>query len=91
MPVKTPRYSPDETVQRAEDLYRQTLRSQIEAAHQGQYIAIDIETSDYEIGADYHAAAHTLLARKPDAAVGVLRIGYAAVGRIGGRVKAAAP
>lgn len=75
-------------MQRAEDLYSQRLRSQVEAEHRGRYIAIDIETGDYEIGDDYHAAAHTLLARKPDASVGVLRIGYPAVGRIGGRVKA---
>ena len=88
MPVRQPRYSADETVQRAEDLYQQRLRSQVESEHLGQYIAIDIETGEYEIGDDYHAAARTMLARKRDAAIGVLRIGYPAVGRIGGRAKA---
>ena len=88
MPVSQPRYNANETVQRSEEIYQERLRSQIEAQHRGQYIAIDIETGEYEIGADYHAAAHTILSRKPDAAIGVLRIGYPAVGRIGGRVRA---
>lgn len=88
MPVRQPRYSADETVQRAEDLYQQRLRPQVEAEHRGRYIAIDVETGEYEVGDDYHAAAHTILERKPDAAIGVLRIGYPAVGRIGGRVRA---
>jgi hypothetical protein len=82
------RYSTDETVRRAQELYEQLLRARLEPEHQGKYVAIDIETGEYEFGADYHAAAHTILSRKPDAAIGVLRIGYPAVGRIGGRVKA---
>jgi hypothetical protein len=88
MPVSKPRYSADETVQRAEDLYKQRLRQQVETEHRGRYIAIDIETGEYEISDDYHAAAHAILSRKPEAAIGVLCIGYPAVGRIGGRVKA---
>ena len=88
MLVSQPRYSADETVQRAEDFYKQRLYPQVEAEHRGQYIAIDIETGEYEIGTNYHTAAHTLLSRKPDAAIGVLRIGSPAVGRISGRVKA---
>jgi hypothetical protein len=80
-------YSADETVQRAEDLYEQRLRPLVKAQYRGQYIAIDIESGEYEIGENYHAAAHTLLDRQPNAAIGVLRIGYPAVGRIGERVK----
>ena len=89
MLLSQPRYSADETVQRTEDLYERQIRSQVEGQYQGQYIAIDIDTGDYEIGTDYHLAAHTLLSRRPGGSVGVLRIGFPAVGRIGGRVKAA--
>ena len=86
MPLTEPRYGADETVQRTEDLYERQIRSQFEGQYQGQYIAIDIDTGDYEVGTDYHLAAHTLLSRRPDGSVGVLRIGFSAVGRIGGRV-----
>jgi hypothetical protein len=91
MPVSQPRFNANETVQRAKDLYEQRLRQKVEADHRGQYIAIDIDTGDYEIGSDYDVAAHTILFRKPDAAIGVLRIGYPAVGRIGGRVRPIQP
>lgn len=86
-----PRYNATETVQRAEELYQSQIRPQVEAEHRGRYIAIDIESGEYEVGDDYHAAARRILARKPEAAIGVLRIGYAAVGRIGGRAKVAQP
>jgi hypothetical protein len=85
------RYSAEETVRRAEEWYERQIRSLVEAEHRGQYIAIDVDTGEYEIGNDYHTVARSILARKPDAALGVLRIGYAAVGRIGGRAKAAQP
>ncbi len=88
MPISQSRYSADETVQRAEELYQQRLRSQLETVYFGQYIAIDIETGEYEIGSDYHKAAHKILSRKAEAVIGVLRIGFSVVGRIGGRVKA---
>lgn len=81
-------YTPDETVQMAEAIYRQQLSTQVEHVHKGQYIAIDVETGEYEIGDNYHVAAQTILTRKPSAAIGVLRIGYPTVGRIGGRTKA---
>lgn len=88
MPVSQSRYSADETVRRSEEVYRQRLRAQVESEHRGRYIAIDIDTGDYELGDDYHAAAQTLMARKPDATIGVLRVGHSAVGRMGGRAKA---
>ncbi len=88
MPTDLPPVSAEETVRRAETLYEQQLSSLLEKTHVGQYIAIDTTTGDYETGSDYHAAARTLRTRQPDALIGVLRIGYPAVGRIRGRVKA---
>ncbi len=81
------RYTPDETVQMAEAIDQQRLSTQIEHLYKGQYIAIDVETGEYVIGDNYHVAAQTILARKPRASIGVLRIGYPTAGRIGGRIK----
>lgn len=91
MAVRQSRYTADETVQLAEDIYQQKLQSLIETEHLGRYIAIDIETGEYEISNDYPTAAHILRDRQPNAEIGILRIGYPAVGRIGGRIKAVAP
>jgi hypothetical protein len=91
MPVVNAGFSADETVKRAEALYNRDLRELVEADNIGRYIAIDIETGNYEIANDYHEAAHHVLSRSPGAPVGVLRIGYPTVGRIGGRVRTTKP
>lgn len=82
-----PRYSAAETVRRAEELYERRLRSQVEAGNLGKYIAIDVDTGQYQIGDDYHAVARQMLDHNPAAALGVLRIGHRAVGRIGIRAR----
>jgi hypothetical protein len=82
-----PRYSAEETVRRGQELYERDIRPAVEAENIGKYIVIDIETGEYEIGTDYHAVARQMLAKKPNAALSVLRIGYPAVGRIGSRVR----
>jgi hypothetical protein len=82
-------FTADQIVERGEEIYDRQIREHVEAENRGRYIAIDIETGAYEIGDGYHALAKHLLTGKPDAALCILRIGYEAVGRIGGRAKAA--
>jgi hypothetical protein len=86
-----PRYSAEETVRRATELYERQLRSQVEASNVGRYIVIDVDTGHYQIGDDYHTTARRILDQNPDAALGVLRIGHRAVGRIGIRTQTAKP
>jgi hypothetical protein len=45
----------------------------------GKFIAIDIETSEYEIDADMMAASHRLHARIANAQVWLMRVGHRAV------------
>jgi hypothetical protein len=52
----------------------------------GKYVAIDIETGDYEIDADDYSATGRLLARRPGARAWLLRAGHATTYRIGRRV-----
>lgn len=80
-----PRFSGEEIAQRAEQLYEQRLRKQVETQENiGKIIAIDIETSDYDIGNDVIAAGCRLLAKHPGAATWTKRIGYDAVYALGG-------
>jgi hypothetical protein len=87
--MSQPRYTPDETVRRGQDLYERDIRAKVEPGNIGKYLVIDIETGEYKLGSDYHLLARQVLAKKPDAALCVLRIGYPAAGRIGGRFGAA--
>jgi hypothetical protein len=86
-----PHYSAEETVRRGEELYEQHIRAQVEAGNIGKYIVINIDTGDYEIGDDYMSLSRRALAKHPDAALCALRIGYPALGRIGGRFTTARP
>ena len=51
---------------------------EVEAAHRGQMIVIDVNTGDYEIADDDLTATMRLMDRKPDAVTWGERIGYPA-------------
>ncbi len=74
-----------EVVDRAEALYEDHIRSQVEVGNRGRYIAIDIESGDYEVGDDRLTLSGILRTRNAAPVISILRIGYPAVGRIGSR------
>jgi hypothetical protein len=78
-------YTSEEVVQRGEELYQRDLRDQIEDAHKGKFLVLDIETGDYEIDADEVAAVKRAMARRPEGVRYIKRIGYSAAHRLGGR------
>ena len=84
MPTQT-KLLPNEVAARGEAWYEQSLKQQVEPKHIGEFLVMDIETGDYEIGSDYIQPTERLLAKRPDAPLYALRIGYRAIGRIGGR------
>ena len=78
-------YSPEETAARSEAIYLQRIRATVEPAHRGEFLVVDIETGDYEIGPDDLAATKRALAHHPDAVLYGLRIGSPTAYRLGGR------
>ena len=72
-------------VTRAKVLYTEKIGPKVEQANHGRYIAIDVDSGDYEIGDDRLQISARLKSRQPKAAMSVLRIGFPAVGRIGSR------
>ena len=80
-----PRFSADEVVQRGQALYDRQIRTKVEEGNQGRYVLVDVETGEYKVGGNYYDLSRQFLSDKPDAVICVLRIGYPAVGRIGGR------
>lgn len=83
-----PHYTADEVAARGEAIYEQQIRAEVEAEHRGKFIVIDIETGEYEIDADDLAATKRALAKRPNAVLYGLRIGYPAAYRLGGRFTA---
>lgn len=78
-------YSPEEITTRGEAIYREQIRSLVEATEKGKFAIIDIETGDYEIDTRDATATLKLLERRPNAITYAVRIGYSAAYRIGGR------
>ena len=84
MTAPPPRYSREVTAQRGQEIYERDIRAVVETAHQGEFVAIDIETGIYELDNNDYTATENLLVRQPDAQIWLARIGQTATYRIGG-------
>jgi hypothetical protein len=70
---------------RGQDLYNRSIRTKVETRENlGKIIAIDIETSNYEIDDNLLAAIDRLKSQFPDAIMWAERIGFNAIYAVGG-------
>jgi len=76
-------YTPEEVAARGEALYAERIRAEVEAAHKGKFVVVDIETGDFEVDNDDLAATKRALAKRPDAVLYGLRIGSLVAYRLG--------
>jgi hypothetical protein len=88
MTTRQPRYSKEEHARRGTEIYDRQVRAQVESGNQGRIVAIDVDSGDFELAEEGLAAASQLLARRPDAQIWCVRIGYPAVHRFGRRTGA---
>ena len=77
-------YSREDVAARGEEVYEHDIRAHVESQHRGEYLVLDIESGQYEIDEDDLAATKRLIAKRPQAVVYGLRIGYSAAYRLGG-------
>jgi len=80
------KYTAEEVESRGEAIYDQEIRPQVEAEHKGEFLVLDIETGQYEIDKDDVTATKRALAKRPDAVLYGLRIGYPTAYRLGGHL-----
>jgi hypothetical protein len=78
-----PRYSSEEIAQRGQRLYEQKIQSQLAESETGKFLALDIETGQYEIDADELAALKRAKAKNPDAALYLIRVGSETAYKLG--------
>jgi hypothetical protein len=71
-------------VERGTDLYERQLRSQLEPAHLGKFVVINVDTGEYELDEEHLAASLRAMKRWPDAPKYATRVGSRTIGRIGG-------
>jgi hypothetical protein len=83
-PVKR-RYSKEEFARRGDAIYEKDILPKLAAKDVGKFLAIDVETGEYEIAADEMRAGNKLRARLPEAQIWMVRIGYTSARSFGGR------
>lgn len=76
MPVR--RLPREEIGERGVQIYEHKLRSILEPQFNGQFVAIDVESEDYEVASEAREASIRLRERHPEAQVLVERVGYPA-------------
>jgi hypothetical protein len=82
MALRQSQYTKEEFAQRGDEIYESRVRAKVEAGNHGKIVAIDIETSAFEVGKNSIMTSELLLAHHPDAQIWFVRIGYPAVHRI---------
>jgi hypothetical protein len=78
------KYTPEEVAKRGEALYEQQIRPEVETLHRGKFLVVDIETGVYEIDRDDLIATKRALAKRPDAVLYGVRVGYPTAYQLGG-------
>lgn len=81
----TQKYSIDEVCKRAEKIYSEKIKAQVEPQKNGKFIIIDIESGDYEVNERALVASRLLQERRPEAVGFLAKVGYGAAYRIGWR------
>jgi hypothetical protein len=79
------RYSKEDFARRGDALYERSVRPKLSPKDTGKFVAIDVDTGEYEIDADELTAGDRLRARLPEAQIWMVRVGSRAVHRFGGR------
>lgn len=82
-------YTAEEIAERGEAIYHERIRPYVEDDHRGDFLVVDIETGEYEIDREDIVASKRILARRPEAVLHGLRIGYPVAYRLGGWFAAA--
>jgi hypothetical protein len=82
MPVTQPRPTPEERVRLGSEAFEHGVRPLLQQGDDGKFVALDVETGDYEIDEEDYAAVSRLRARKPAAEARLTRIGQPAAYRL---------
>lgn len=85
-PSTPPDRPKEETARLGDAIYQREIRAQVEADHDGEVVAIDVESGAWAIGDNVIAATDRLWIKHPAAHdIWCLRVGHRALHHFGGR------
>jgi hypothetical protein len=79
------RHSKEEIAERGDAIYERFVKPRLAPADDGKFVAIDIESNDFELAQSELSAVDRLRARVPDAQIWLVRVGSPYLHRFGGR------
>ncbi len=82
MPGTEPQHTPEELARLGTEVFDRQVRPRLRPEDNGKFVAIAIDTEDYEIDEDDYAAVTRLRSRRPAADVWLGRIGQRAAYRM---------
>jgi hypothetical protein len=86
-----PRYPVEEFARRGDELYDRDIRPRLGPDDEGKFVAIDIETGDYEVDGDEMTASERLRARIPGAQTWMRQVGSRYIRRFGFQLRTVSP
>jgi hypothetical protein len=78
------RYPKEEFARRGDEIYERDIKPKLKPRDKGKFVAIDIETGNYEIDEDEMRVCHQLRNRVPSAQIWLKRAGFPYLHRFGG-------
>ena len=85
MIARGPRYSKEEFARRGQEIYDRDVRPTLRPEDDYKYVAIDIETEEFEMDPDDYTASKRLRDRIPDSQTWMMQVGQRAAHRMGAR------
>lgn len=83
MPTTKPQRSLDELARLGEDIFDRQVRPVLRPEDDGKFVAVDVETGNYEIDEDDYSVIVRLQSRNPAAHIWLMRAGCPAAYRTG--------
>jgi hypothetical protein len=82
MPKIAGRYTSEEVERLGRDLYERLIKPKLAAGDHDKFVAIDVETGEYELDSDDYAATQRLHDRQPNSQIWLERFGHEAPYRL---------
>ena len=83
MPTTKPSRTLDELAVLGAEIFDRQVRPALRPEDDGKFVAIDVESGDYEIDEDDYTAVARMRLRKPAADIWLMRAGFPTTYRIG--------
>ncbi len=82
MPATEPRRTPEELARLGSEVFERRVRPMLKPEDDGKFVAVEIQTGEYELDEDDYAAVSRLRVRIPGAETWLSRVGQPAAYRM---------